>query len=70
MNLDKLFAWVIAVVLAFATTGNLDVLQNWIWRAQAKVIYESRTSTWGSPRFFPNRPFAEKGVGKRVKKKD
>ncbi len=52
MNLDKLFAWVISVVIGFAATGNLDVLQRWIWRAQAKVIYESRSSQWGSPRFF------------------
>jgi hypothetical protein len=59
MNLDKLFAWVMGVVLVFAAAGRLDVLQNWIWRAQARVVYESRTSTWGSPRFFPpdNRSF-------------
>lgn len=52
MNLDKLFAWVVGVVIAFAATGQLDVLQAWVWRAQAKVIYESRSSNWGSPRFF------------------
>ncbi len=52
MNLDKLFAWVIGVVLVFAATGRLEILQNWIWRAQAKVVYESRTSTWGSPKVF------------------
>lgn len=55
MNLDKFFAWVVAVVIAFASTGQLNVLQTWVWRAQAKVIYESRTSTWGSPRFFIRR---------------
>lgn len=53
MNLDKLFTWIAGVVIAFAVTGQLDLLQSWIWKAQAKVIYESRTSTWGSPRFFP-----------------
>jgi len=53
MNLDKLFSWVAGIVIAFAIMGKLDVLQAWIWRAQAKVIYQSRTSTWGSPRFFP-----------------
>lgn len=56
MNLDKLFSWAVAVVIAFAVTGNLDVLQKWIWQAQAKAIYESRTSTWGSPRFFSSTP--------------
>jgi hypothetical protein len=52
MNLDKLFSWIIGVVMIFAVTGKLNVLQAWIWRAQAKVICESRTSNWGSPRFF------------------
>jgi hypothetical protein len=52
MNLDKLFGWIVGVVLVFATSGRLDVLQAWIWRAQTRVIYESRTSSWGSPRFF------------------
>jgi len=70
MNLDKLFTWITGIVIAFAATGQLDLLQSWIWKAQAKVIYESRTSTWGSPRFF--RP--EKRVsnsepgGKRITK--
>ncbi len=30
MNLDKLFAWVVGVVLVFAASGRLDILQNWI----------------------------------------
>ena len=53
MNLEKLFIWIIGLVIAFASTGQLDTLQAWIWKAQAKVIYESRSSNWGSPRFFP-----------------
>lgn len=52
MNLDKVSAWSAAVVLTFAATGQLEVLQSWIWKAQARVLYESRASTWGSPRFF------------------
>ncbi|MBN8537405.1 MAG: hypothetical protein J0M15_10160 [Deltaproteobacteria bacterium] len=56
MNLDKLFAWVVGVVLVFAASGRLEILQNWIWRAQAKVVYESRAATWGSPRFFKEKP--------------
>lgn len=53
MNLSKLFVLVIGIVAAFSSIGQFDVLQAWIWRAQAKLIYESRTETWGSPRFFP-----------------
>ena len=59
MNLDRLFAWAASVVIGFAVTGNLDVLQRWIWRTQAKVIYESRSSQWGAARFFPD---AKSGV--------
>lgn len=52
MNLDKLMVWAMAIVLLFASSGNLDQLQKWVWKAQAKAIYDSRSSTWSSPRFF------------------
>ncbi len=61
MNLDKLFIWVIGVVMAFSISGQLDVLQTWIWRAQAHVVYTSRSSAWGSPRFFPVKTGANRG---------
>ncbi len=60
MNLEKLFIWITGIVIAFASTGQLDTLQAWIWKAQAKVIYESRSSNWGSPRFFPRPDSQEK----------
>lgn len=53
MNLDKLIAISVAVIIAMSVTMNLNEIQTWIWRAQAKLIYESRTESWGSPRFFP-----------------
>ncbi len=30
MNLDKMFVWITAIVIAFAASGRLDVLQSWI----------------------------------------
>ncbi len=51
MNLDNLFKWITSIVLCFAAAGQLDRLQFWIWQAEAKVVYASRTETWGSPRF-------------------
>ena len=57
MNLNKLFIWIAGIALSFAAIGKLEVLQDYIWKAQSKVIYESRTSTWGSPRFFPDKKF-------------
>lgn len=53
MNLDKLFAWIIGIVAAYTISGHLNDLQAWIIKAQAKVIYESRTETWGSPKVLP-----------------
>lgn len=54
MNLDKLFDWVIVIVIGFATAGHLDTLTNWVYRAQAKLIYEIRASNWGNPSVFKN----------------
>lgn len=52
MNLDKLTSFAISVVLAAALMGNLDRLQLWVIKAQAKLLYESRASAWGSPSVF------------------
>lgn len=56
MNFDKLATWAMGIVIAAALSGQLDRLQLIIWKAQAKVLYESRSSTWGSPRFFQQQP--------------
>lgn len=66
MNLDKLFTWIIGTVIAFAACGQLETLQRWVWRAQAKVVYESRTSTWGSPRFFSPQSQVRRKGGKKL----
>ncbi len=68
MNLDKLITIAAGVVLALSLTVNLDKIQTLIWRAQAKLIYESRTETWGSPRFFPDRRLANDSVSGRSAK--
>lgn len=60
MGLEKVISFAATVVLMAAATGNLDKLQMWVWKAQAKVIYESRSSNWGSPRFFPEQQFVRK----------
>lgn len=52
MNLDKLASFAISVVIAAALAGNLDSLTRWVIVAHAKLLYESRTETWGSPYFF------------------
>jgi hypothetical protein len=56
MNLDKLFECIAIVIIGFAVTGNLDRLTLWVYQAQAKVIYETRASAWGTPSIFKNDP--------------
>ncbi len=75
MNLDKLISIAATVVIGAAAIGRLDALQRWIWIAQAKVVYESRSSNWGSPKFFNNhsegrsmsRAFSRKEIEPRMK---
>jgi len=52
MNFDKLTDFAITMVLAAALAGNLDSFTKWVYVARAKLLYESRTETWGSPLFF------------------
>ncbi|MBC7457083.1 MAG: hypothetical protein H7235_02305 [Bdellovibrionaceae bacterium] len=53
MNFDKLTDFAITIVLAAALAGNLDSFTTWVYVARAKLFYESRTESWGSPDFFP-----------------
>jgi hypothetical protein len=53
MNFDKIIPLIAGIVIATATVGKLDALTLWVYKAQAKLVYESRASAWGSPRFFP-----------------
>lgn len=69
MNLDKLITIAAGAVLAFSLTMSLDKIQTLIWRAQAKLIYESRTETWGSPRFFPRESDKQEVKAKKAERK-
>lgn len=69
MNLDKLITIAAGIVLALSLTMNLDKIQTMIWRAQAKLIYESRTETWGSPRFFPRESDKQEAKAKKSERK-
>lgn len=52
MNFDKLMPFIISIVLATVAIGKIDDFQKWIWKAQAQVLFESRSSNWGSPKFI------------------
>ena len=54
MKFDKLTDFAITIVLAAALAGNLDSFTKWVHVARAKLLYESRTTTWGCPEFFKN----------------
>ena len=42
MDVNNGITWIIAIVLAFAVAGKLDVLQAWVWRSEDCILYESR----------------------------
>lgn len=52
MNLSNLFSWITGVIIFMALTGNLDGFHKCVIKSQAKLVYESRASNWGSPRFL------------------
>ena len=55
MGFDKIGQFAVTVVIAAAIAGHLDSLNRWVQVATAKLVWESRTSTWGSPIFFPEK---------------
>lgn len=67
MDLSKVTSFAASVVVAAAIAGNLDTLQRWVWIGQAKIIYESRASNWGSPRFFEHTKERRKHVSSETK---
>lgn len=52
MNLSNLIKWCTGIVLGLAAVRNIDDIQRNVLKAQAILLYESRTETWGSPRFL------------------
>lgn len=52
MNLGNLIFWSASVITSLAGVHSIDAIQRAIWKAQARIIYESRASTWGSPDCF------------------
>lgn len=67
MNLSGLIFWSTTVVAGLAGAYNIEDIQKTVWRAQAKILYESRTETWGSPRFLrmPSEAPERRGFGDR-----
>lgn len=53
--MEKIADFAVAVVLMAALMGNVDRLNHWVQVATAKVLWESRASNWGTPRFFPEK---------------
>ncbi len=52
MNLTNLILWSFAIVSMWAVGSHVDDIHTAILNAQAKLIYESRSETWGSPKFL------------------
>ena len=60
MNFEPIIKFASGVVIAAAIAGNLDTLNRWVYVATAKLLWESRTATWGSPHWPEHRPKSNK----------
>ena len=54
MNLSNLIFWSATIIAGLSGAYNLEAIQKAVLKAQAKILCESRTETWGSPRVFKN----------------
>lgn len=54
MNFTNLVLWSASIITALSGAYNIDSIQRGVLKAQAKLVYESRTETWGSPKFLEN----------------
>lgn len=52
MNLSNLILWCASIIIAWAGVEHIDEIQRSILKAQARLLYESRASNWGSPKFL------------------
>lgn len=50
MNFTNIILWSFTVVSMWAVGKHVDDIHAAILKAQVRLIYESRTETWGSPR--------------------
>lgn len=50
MSLNKLLLWSVGIVTAIAGIRNVEAVHRSILIAQARLVYESRTEKWGTPR--------------------
>lgn len=54
MNFTNLILWSFVIVSMWTAGSHVDDIHKAILRAQAKLVFESRTSTWGSPKLLRN----------------
>ena len=71
MGFDKIGQLAAGVVIAAAVAGHLDSLNRWVQVETAKIVWSSRTVTWGSPIFFPEKEakFSKLTINRRVPNK-
>lgn len=67
MNLTNLIIWIASIITTLAGVHNIDTIQRGILKAQARLVYESRTETWGSPRILSIESQPQKRARKNVK---
>lgn len=52
MSLTNLITWCAGIIIGLVGAHHIDDIHRTILRAQARLIYESRTANWGAPKFL------------------
>jgi hypothetical protein len=52
MNLDRVVQFAVCVAATAYVAGRLPQFNQWVSLQTIKLLYSSRTATWGSPVFF------------------
>ena len=60
MNFEPIIKYATGIVVAAAIAGHLGDLNRWVYVATAKLLWESRTATWGSPHWVEKLPKSNK----------
>ena len=66
MNFEPIVKFATGIVIAAAIAGNLGTLNRWVYVATAKLLWESRTATWGRPH-WPEHQFKSNKTQKKSK---
>lgn len=69
MNLTNLIIWCASIIIGLACIHRVDDIHRTILRTQARLIYESRTANWGTPKLLEVESSLKKVEPKKIQQR-